>query len=186
MCALGMAVKNIDASIVRAIAPECPRSKLDGVASAANLVFSRWKMDSALERAHFLAQVSHETGDFRWMKEQGGSAYFRSLYEDRKDLGNTQPGDGERFPGRGWMMISGRANYEWIGEELGINLLSSPHSLESPTPAACSAAVFWCKRVGEAWRSDDLTQVTRLINGGVIGLLERAIKLGRAKAALGV
>lgn len=52
-------------------------------------------------KAHFLAQIAHESGGFQWARELWGPTYAQRRYEGRRDLGNTQPGDGYRFRGRG-------------------------------------------------------------------------------------
>lgn len=181
----------VDASLIQSIAPLCPASKVDTIASAAGLVFSQFDgLGSRVQRAHFLAQVSHETGQFRWMKELGGSDYFRSNYEHRDDLGNNQPGDGEKYCGRGWVMATGRALYHELSQHFGIDFLANPYLLEKPEWAAKSAGYFWDSRgcgslaVDSSGRS--LEAVTRRLNGGTNGLTERAIAFGRALTAMEV
>ena len=58
-----------------------------------------------------LAQMAHETGNWKWMKEVGSEDYFHRMYEGRSDLGNTEKGDGARFSGCGAIMVTGRANF---------------------------------------------------------------------------
>jgi putative chitinase len=98
-------------------------------------------IDAPREVAHFLAQACHETDHFRTLREYASGA----AYEGRTDLGNTQPGDGVRFRGRGIFQTTGRANYLELGirrrrRDLYIN---QPELLETPEHAVWSACVYW-------------------------------------------
>lgn len=179
----------IDAPTLLLIVPLCPKVQVDVISSAMSLVFSESKgLDSKIQQAHFIAQVAHETGQFRWVKELGGSDYFRSNYEYREDLGNKNPDDGERFCGRGWAMATGRSLYHELSQHFGIDFISSPYLLEKPEWAAKSAGYFWESRamgdIAINSESTTLERVSKRWNGGVNGLTERAIFFGRACAAL--
>lgn len=83
--------------------------------------------------AYVLATAEHESklGRFmeerQWIKdEKANNEYFEKRYQGRADLGNTQPGDGIKFKGRGFCQITGRVNYEKWSKKLGINLLDNP------------------------------------------------------------
>src|SRR5512134_1807593 len=69
-------------------------------------------INTPLRIAHFLAQLGHESGDLRYSEELASGI----AYEGRLDLGNTQPGDGMRFKGRGLIQLTGRANYTRYGQ----------------------------------------------------------------------
>ncbi|MGB0955051.1 MAG: glycoside hydrolase family 19 protein [Panacagrimonas sp.] len=144
------------------------------------------KIDSPLRQAHFLAQIGHESGELRFRAEIASG----EAYEGRADLGNTQNGDGKRFKGRGLIQLTGRANYAEYGKALGreAELLKEPELVETDIHL-CSdvAGWFWGKRGLNAMADDDdLTAVTRRINGGVNGLEDRRRLLSRTKSLLGV
>lgn len=108
----------------------------------------------------------------------------------RANLGNTEPGDGWRFRGRGWLQLTGRSNYRTTGGALGIDLEADPGLATDPKVAWQIAAHFLStrKRAGRTafeWADDgDAEAVTRIINGGTHGLADRRALTGRALAAL--
>lgn len=123
------------------------------------------------ERAvNFLAQVAHESGEYRWMEEIADG----SDYEGRLDLGNTEPGDGHRFKGRGPIQITGRANYEACGRALGLPLLQYPEMLTRPEYGTLAATWYWNSHGLSPLADDDnIAEITRRINGGFNGFGER-------------
>ena len=68
---------------------------------------AEYGIDTPARQAGFLAQIAHESGSLVYVEEIASGA----AYEGRADLGNTEPGDGERYKGRGILQITGRANY---------------------------------------------------------------------------
>lgn len=80
--------------------------------------------------SYVLATAWHETGRFRWLREIWGPTAAQKRYEGRADLGNTQPGDGKRFMGRGLVHITGRANYTDWAKRLGIDIVAHPELAE--------------------------------------------------------
>lgn len=131
--------------------------------------------------AAFLAQILHESGSFRFMREIASG----EAYEGRADLGNTQPGDGPRYKGRGFIQITGRANYRQAGKDLGVPLEANPELAERPDLAARLAVWFWTTRKLNA-KADaaDFVGITRVINGGTRGLESRTKLYDRAKSLL--
>lgn len=104
----------------------------------------RYGITSPAERAHFLAQCAHESGGFAYKKEFASGA----AYEGRKDLGNVRSGDGVRFKGRGYIQITGRANYQKYQDYLTkigskVNIMTNPETLQSNYFAADSACFWW-------------------------------------------
>ena len=131
-------------------------------------------IDTLRRQASFLAQVAHESGQLRFTREMWGPTPAQRAYEGRVDLGNTFPGDGFRYRGRGLIQITGRANYRACGAMLGIDLLNHPELLEGPTLASRSAAWFWRKNNLNALAdSDNQVAICHRINGGENGLAER-------------
>lgn len=91
-------------------------------------------------------------------------------YEGRRDLGNTQKGDGVRYKGRGYIQITGRANYATYGKRLGIDLLGNPDlALDSKVAAKILAMYFKDRGVDKWCNSKDWEVVRRKVNGGLNG-----------------
>lgn len=133
----------------------------------------RFGIDTELRKRHFLAQVAHESAAGRYMEELASGR----AYEGRADLGNTQPGDGVRFKGRGLIQLTGRANYRAYSQALYADdrAVRDPAMVAQLPDAALAAGWFWqAKGLNRLADRDDLVQVTRRINGGTNGLADRA------------
>jgi putative chitinase len=128
-----------------------------------------------------LATVRVETAGFEPISEyvskyntsNGGRGQPFDRYEGRADLGNTEPGDGARFKGRGFVQLTGRANYATIGKQIGVDLISNPELANDPQVAAKILAQFLKNHEGtirQAIANDDLTAARRAVNGGTHGL----------------
>ena len=87
-------------------------------------LLAKYGITTPLRLAHFFSQIAHESGGFKYLAELGGKSYF-DKYEGRKDLGNTQKGDGYKFKGRGYIQVTGRANYSEISKDLKIDFIYS-------------------------------------------------------------
>lgn len=138
-----------------------------------------------LQKAHFLAQVAHESDGFKTATEYASGR----AYEGRKDLGNTQPGDGVRFKGRGLIQITGRANYaEYSRDVYGDDrCVRDPTRLAGLPDAVLAAGWYWaCKGINKLADADDVVAVTRRINGGTNGLADRREWLAKAKRLMGI
>ena len=143
----------------------------------------RYGVESTLEKSHLLAQVGHESDGFKTATEYASGR----AYEGRKDLGNTQPGDGVKFKGRGLIQVTGRANYagysKWkYGDDRAVK---SPEMLAQLPDAVDAAFWYWTvarPKLPALARADDLAGVTRAINGGTNGIEDRARRLAHAKA----
>ena len=132
-----------------------------------------------LERAHFLAQCGHESGNYVYKEELASGR----AYEGRSDLGNTQAGDGPKYKGRGYIQVTGRANYTAYSKYLvskGLdNVLNNPDLVA--TKYAADAACYWWKflsrditSIAKRGASTSVVEsVTKRVNGGHNGLADR-------------
>jgi len=123
------------------------------------------------ELAAYMAQLEHESHGFRRTEEYASGA----AYENRADLGNTQKGDGKKYKGRGYIQLTGRANYAEAGKDLGYDLVENPNQVQDNKEVAADVSLwFWKNKVRpkvEDW--SDTKKVTYLINGGYNGLKDR-------------
>lgn len=141
--------------------------------------------------AAFLAQLAHESGQYRDMEEIWGPTEAQLGYEGRADLGNTEPGDGVKFKGHGPIQITGRANHEACGLALGIDLINTPTLLTRPEYGTAAACWFWTtgnKKIDLNILADRdwFKTITRVINGGLNGLSDRRQYWDRNRALLGL
>lgn len=139
-------------------------------------------------QAAFLAQVAHESGSLRYVREiADGSAYDTG--ELAKRLGNTpeKDGDGQRYKGRGLIQITGRDNYYRCGVALDVDLIARPERLEETVLACRSSGWFWQSRMLNRFADkDEFGAMTKAINGGYNGLDDRIAHWLRARRVLGV
>ena len=154
-----------------------------------NTAMVRFQIIGTERVAAFIAQIGHESGQFRYVRELGSDQYL-SKYDTgslAKRLGNTPEadGDGQKYRGRGLIQITGRANYTTCGEALALDLVNHPELLEKPQHACMSAAWFWASRglntLADAGQFDT---ITRRINGGHNGAAERQALYVRALKVL--
>ena len=184
----------------------------------------RYDINTPLRKAHFLAQIGHESNSFKSVSESlnysvdgllktfsrtrisetDAHKYGRTSTQPAdqqaianivyggdwgvKNLGNTQPGDGWKFRGRGLIQITGRANYTKLNQALNFDLVNRPERLvEDNLISALAAGWFWDSRGLNSFADrDDILTITKRINGGTNGLEDRKKRLERAKKALGV
>ena len=163
---------------------------------ALNRAMLRWKIDSRLRAAGFLAQIGHESGQLRVLVEnlnysadalvrtwpsrftaQTAPAYARQpekianrVYGGRMGNGPESSGDGWRYRGRGLIQLTGRNNYRAAGTELGLLLEDQPELLEQAEHAAQSAAWWWAKHgLNELADADRIQDIGSIINTGKPG-----------------
>jgi predicted chitinase len=166
---------------LRQIMPNCPASKRADYLPFIQQAMAEFEITSYLRESAFLAQLAHESAELRYMEEIASGA----AYEGRKDLGNTQPGDGKRYKGRGPIQLTGRANYTKYGGLLGLDLV------DDPTIAATKEVGF--RIAGQFWKLNGLNEladqqqfklITKRINGGYNGLDDRIKYYERAKKVM--
>lgn len=168
----------ITLALIKAVAPKRSESMLSGWISPLEETMARYEINTPMRQACFLAQIAHESGGFKYTKELASG----EAYEYRKDLGNDKPGDGPKYKGRGLIQITGKFNYQALGQDLGVAFVAYPELLEQPGYAALSAGWFWNKRqLNELADTDDMERITKRINGGFNGLEDR---LARHDAAI--
>lgn len=155
---------------LKACMPHASALNLDRFAEPLFNACKEFEINTPARMAAFIAQIAHESGSLKYVREIASG----KAYEGRADLGNTEPGDGVKYRGRGLIQITGRANHLWCGKALGLDLINHPELLEEPVNAARSAAWFWATRGLNALAdAGDFLRITRKINGGINGLADR-------------
>lgn len=198
----------ITVDILKAIAPSSKRSNykyLPGLSLWMNHWFPIFEIDTKGELCHILTQLAHESDSFNAMEEYASG----KAYEGRKDLGNTRPGDGVKFKGRGPLQVTGRHNYSLMGVKAGapLKFIDSPELLATPEWGVWSACIYWTEHglLSISDMSDDVAipykirredgsslmivvspieYISRRVNGGTNGLAERIKFYERAKAII--
>lgn len=163
----------------------CSRTLALRWSSQISAAMREYAINTPTRQAMFLANVGHESGGFQFVREIWGPTEPQKRYEGRADLGNTRPGDGRRFLGRGLIQITGRANYEACGQALGLDLIVKPELLEEPEWAARSAGWYWASRaLNEVADRGEFSRVVQVINGGLNGYADRIARWQRAARVL--
>lgn len=141
--------------------------------------------------AHVLAQVMHESGGLVHDREVWGPTAAQKRYEGRKDLGNTQKGDGSKYRGYGPIQVTGRANvtefYNWCkSRDLNPpNFVSQPELIATSPWAGWSVVWYWSTRnLNRYADTNDIEMITRRVNGGLNGYADRLNYYDRAALVL--
>ena len=177
---------NLTPDQLKRIVPTLKTPKLEVICTALNNAMVEAAIVNPVAQAMFVAQIAHESGGFFYNEEIASGA----AYENRADLGNTQPGDGVRFKGRGWIQITGRANYAEISKDFKQDFVTNNKLLAAPEWCAKSATWFWNKRklslLAAPNTLDAFKTVTKKINGGLNHIIERTALWEKAKIEFGV
>lgn len=169
--------------LLKKIMPHATEENVQKFAQPLASAMQHYEINTPRQQAAFLAQLAHESGSLRYVEEIASG----EAYEGRNDLGNTEPGDGVRFKGRGLIQITGRANYADLSKELDYDFIANPQALEKPGAASYSAAWFWWSRHLNRYADIDAFQtITKRINGGLNGYEDRLKHWEIAKKALNV
>jgi predicted chitinase len=168
----------LDPDALRHVVPRLSEADAERIAGGLAIAFKRYDITTSRRAAMAVAQWAHESDGFKTGEEYADG----SAYEGRRDLGNTQRGDGRRFKGRGRIMVTGRSNYAAVSKAFEIDFLSSPDRL-ARSPYSELASGWWWKAHGCNAFCDrgDFTGLTRRINGGLNGLDDRESYYARAR-----
>jgi predicted chitinase len=173
----GPATGGLSLSQLKTIMPNLSDARARQTLPHLNKAMAEAKINTPKRQAAFVAQLAHESGEFRYFEEIASGR----AYEGRRDLGNTQPGDGVRFKGRGPIQLTGRSNYRAAGEALGIDLENNPKRAADVDVGFRTAAWFWNSRsLNQYADAGNFREVTRRINGGYNGLASREAYYRRA------
>lgn len=136
-----------------------------------NACLKRFQINTPARLRHFLSQTAHESGGLKWMKELADGWE----YEDRFDLGNTQPGDGPKYKGAGVIQLTGRANYLDFSKFINDSRVMDGVEYVSKIYPFSSAGFWWHNNRMNALcdQGASVEQVTQRVNGGLRGLEER-------------
>lgn len=170
---------------VKRIMPKAMDARVKEFVKSFNDNCDKFGISTPMRAAHYIAQVAHETGQLKWLEELASGAQ----YEGRKDLGNTQKGDGKRFKGRGYLQTTGRANYQAYANSGFCNgdLMAHPEWLAQQPGCQKSSMYYWYKKKINQWADkDDCRAVTKAINGGYNHYAERAQFTRMAKIVFGL
>lgn len=202
----------VDEQALKQIVPKIREEDLYFFITPLNEAFLRYEINTPLRQAHFIAQIAHESGSFRYREENLNYSaealkrvfgkYFRDpgmaelyarspekianrVYANRLGNGPEPSGDGWKFRGRGLIQLTGKSNYTAYSEDCNIDLIENP-DMVSDYLCTDVAGWFWDSRnLNPLADSDDIEKITRKINGGLNGLEDRKVFLTRAKTVLG-
>ena len=180
---------------------------------ALNETFSRFNITTNNQKAMFIGQCSHESGNFRLLQENlnykaatlmklwpkrfptlevanqyagNARAIANKVYADRMGNRDEASGDGYRFRGKGLVQLTGHSNHFHAGKALGVDFVMQPDLVATPKYAALTAGWFWdTHKLNPPSDALDYTKVTKIINGGTIGLDDRIKHVQQALAVLG-
>ena len=175
--------------------------------------FAKYDISTPQRQAAFIGQCAHESGNFKTLEENlhykaeslmkvwpsrftdksVSDAYANNpekiankVYGGRMGNGNEESGDGWKYHGRGLIQLTGKENYERCGASINVDLVNNPDYLLDPKYATLSAGWFWNRKgLNELADAKDIETMTKRINGGLIGLDDRKIKIAKALSVLG-
>ena len=172
----------VTAAMLMEMDPNISEAKANEVIGPLNDMMQRGGMTTPVRKAAFISQVAIESDHFLTYKEYASGAE----YEGRDDLGNTSPGDGVRYKGRGAIQVTGKYNYGKISDAFGVDFVNNPELLETPQYAFTSALWYWNTHNGNAVAdSGDIVRITEMVNGGHHALDRRTAVFNNAMRVLG-
>lgn len=203
----------ITSTLLSTLNPKLSAAEAEATAKHLQAAADRFQINTPLRIAHFLSQLAHESGfkplseNLNYTKERLVQVWpkrFTSLelaaqYERNPEKlanfvyatvnGNSQPGDGFAYRGRGFIQITGRGNYARYGKMINVDVVAKPDAALSTEVSALLAAAYWsdrgCNTTADAGDSQDVVaKVTKLVNGGQLGLDDRLAKFRTCMQAL--
>ncbi|WP_218511606.1 AAA family ATPase [Variovorax sp. dw_308] len=172
---------------LRHIMPGLPAQKAEVYLPYLQVVMHEFGINTPLRQAAFLAIIAHESAELRVLEEIWGPNAFQLKYEMNKSLGNTQPGDGQRFKGRGVVLITGRYNYARFGKLLDMDFISNPELMSTPEVAILIGADFWEEKgLNKFADVGDISTIQRRVSGGLLRLDGLSKYYQRAKETFGI
>ena len=177
-----------------------------------NETFERFGILSARQQAGFIGQASHESGNFKKLKEglsysaerlmviwpkrfptleiaqkyaRNEKALANNVYANRMGNRDEASGDGYRFCGKGLFQLTGHANFYHASQAIGVDFVKEPDLVATPKYAALTAGWFWSThKCNELAEVQDWIGLTKKINGGTIGLADRIKHINEAHDVL--
>lgn len=166
-----------------------------------NETFDRWGINTKIKQAAFIGQAGHESEHFTKLEEglsysaerlmkvwpkrfptlesaqpyaRNGRALANKVYGGRMGNREEKSDDGFRFRGSGWLQLTGHDNFYHASKGCGVDFVMNPDLVRTPQYAAMTAGWFWAThKCNEIAESQDWVKLTKVINGGDIGLKDR-------------
>jgi putative chitinase len=174
----------LTAQQLQAIMPKLDAARASSFAKPLGDAMKEFEINTPKRRAAFLAQVASESNELTFLEQLMGNP---AADDGRADLGNTVPGDGRKYKGRGPLMVAGRANYKAAGQALKVDLLDKPELMAKPEVGSRAAAWYWkVNGLNELADRGDIRAMTRKVHGDLAYLDARAKFYKQAKAVFGV
>jgi len=168
---------------LQAIMPNLSLARCHAVIRPLKDAMAEWEINTRQRAAAFLAQIAHESAEMRQFRELASGA----AYEGRSDLGNHNPGDGQKYKGRGPIQLTGRRNYRAAGAALGLDLEGYPEHVERLSVGCRVAGWFWgthgCNGLADMGQFET---ITKRINGGLTHHAARVRFYRRAREHFGL
>lgn|SRR3990167_5189749 len=160
---------------LKKIMPGATDANIEKYLKPLNKAMVLYEINTSKRQAMFLGQIALESGELKYDTEIASGI----KYEGRKDLGNTQPGDGVKYKGKGILQLTGKSNYRSMTKKLkllgfNVDLVVNPELAKEPNISCMIAGQYFKdKKINDAADNCDIIKATRLINGGLNGLKQR-------------
>ncbi|MBT2275873.1 hypothetical protein J7E69_31275 [Rhodococcus enclensis] len=163
------------------IVPELSQQQAQEYIGPLNKAMRESDINTPQRKAAFIATLAVESDRFQTFEEYASGAD----YEGRPDLGNSQPGDGVKYKGRGAIQITGRDNYTQMSHDLGVDFVNHPELASTPEYAFATAAWFWTSHDVNSQADLGILKTTERVNGGTFGIDERTAYYNKGLQVLG-